>query len=536
MSETTLFEWIERAPPAATALVFGDARISYGELRERAQRIAGGLNEAGIGRHDTVALWLPNLPDWLAIALACARLGAAVLCLNMRYGPKEVGQFMDRTGCKALCYMPSYKGKDYESLLRAVDPACLAALQCVVAVSEAHERALAARTSYAPEGARAIDLEALACAAPLAHAPAQPGDACIILSSSGTTSQPKLIVHAQGRVLHHGRDVAAAFGIGPDDARLLLAIPLCGAFGYTIAMTALAAHAPLVLMEGFDPAETALAMVEHRVTHMFGTNDMLDKILAATGADWTPRDLRMYGHANFTPGLVDLPKRAEARGILMRGCFGMSETLALFAAQPADAPLDRRAQSGGVPLAPDARIRVRCLRTGALLGAGEPGELEIATPDIMTGYLGNAEATAKAFTPDGFLRTGDIACLTGDGGFNHLSRIGDVLRIGGYLVNPLEIEEVVLASSGAHACQVVAVEAQGSARPVAFVVGSEAYVHEEHTLLAACRAQLAIFKVPVRIFRIGAFPVTPSPNGEKVKKNELQAMARELLASGEARS
>ncbi|WP_232346645.1 AMP-binding protein [Cupriavidus taiwanensis] len=536
MSERTLFDLLDAAPADAVALRFEGRAVTYGALRERALRIAGGLHRHGIGRGDVVGLWLPNVPDWLGVAFACARIGAGVMSLNMRYGAKETGDFIRRARCKALVYMPAYRGKDYDALMAAVDPHSLATLELAVPWPQAP-----AHAPSASGGASAHPWPTLACAgldvlagtAPDAAALGEPGDACIILSSSGTTSQPKLIVHGQGRVARHAADVAAALAMQGSGAKLLLAIPLCGAFGYTVAMTALAAQAPLTLVENFEPAETARLLVADGITHMFGTNDMLDKLLDAGGPGWQPQALRMYGHANFTPGLTELPQRAQQRGIAMRGCYGLSETLALFASQPAQAPLARREQSGGVPLAPAARVRVRSLETGVCLPPGEPGELELLTPDVMLGYLDDAAATAAAFTDDGYLRTGDLAMLNDDGGFTHLSRIGDVLRIGGYLVNPLEIEEVVLAASGAAACQVVAVEAHGSARPVAFVVGGSGDIHAEAEVLAACKAQLAVFKVPLRVFRLEAFPVTPSPNGEKVRKNELRAMARQMLAAEE---
>lgn len=534
MSDRTLFALLDHAPATATALVFEGRRIPYGELRERALRIAAGLTRHGIGRGDVVALWLPNVPDWLAVAFACARIGAGVLSLNMRYGAREVGDFVARSACRALVYMPAYRGRDYDALLRTVDPACLATLALAVRVPEPGAGSTAAGNAQPVAGVRAAGLDALAAGEPDGRAGGSPDDACIILSSSGTTSKPKLIVHGQERVARHAADVAAAFGMRRGDARVLLAIPLCGAFGYTVALTALAAQAPLTLMENFEPAGAAQLLSADGITHMFGTNDMLDKMLDAAGPAWAPSALRLYGHANFTPGLSELPSRAQARGIAMRGCYGLSETLALFASQPADATLERRAQSGGVPLAPAARVRVRCVDTGALLAAGEAGELELYTPDVMQGYLNDAGATAAAFTEDGYLRTGDLACLTGDGGFTHLSRIGDVLRIGGYLVNPAEIEEAVLGACGASACQVVAVQAQGSARPVAFVTGDGSYRHDEARVLAACKAQLAVFKVPIRVFRVDAFPVTPSPNGEKVRKNELRELAQQLLMIEEA--
>jgi len=170
------------------------------------------------------------------------------------------------------------------------------------------------------------------------------------------------------------------------------------------------------------------------------------------------------------------------------------------------------------------------LDTGAIASPLESGELEFRGPYMMQGYLGNPEATAKVFTPDGFLRSGDLGYVNGDGGFTHVSRLGDVLRIGGFLVNPAEIEEAVLGQSGASACQVVAVNAAGSARPVAFVIPAPDRPVDENAIKAELQQQIARYKVPIRIFSMDSFPYTMGPNGMKVKRNELRDLAQSWLA------
>ena len=103
---------------------------------------------------------------------------------------------------------------------------------------------------------------------------------------------------------------------------------------------------------------------------------------------------------------------------------------------------------------------------------------------------------------------------------------------GRFLVNPLEIEEAVMnAAPEVAACVVVEVNAAGSTRPVAFVIGKPTYQNDETAIIAACKANLAIYKVPIRVFQVDDFPITPSPNGNKVKRNELRALAKARLAT-----
>lgn len=526
-SPQTLFDLLQRGDDSDIVLRFDGRDITRSEFRERVERLAGGLAENGIKRGDVVGIWLPNTPDWIAALFACARLGATVLSLNMRYGAYEIGNFVRRSNCKALFYVPEYHGKRAAPILEQVSPDERRSLQLLIALSNT------APTLNLSGSVKHVQLNQLENASPFKGEGGQPDDICIILSSSGTTSEPKLVTHSQRRIVKQSADIGHGFQLGADTARLVLAVPCCGAFGFAVLVTAMQAGAPLSVIENFSPAEASVLLREHRITHMFGTNDQLDRMLAVAPSDWRLPDLVLFGHANFTPGLTELPAQAAERGIRMNGCFGLTETLALFATQPFHASLERRAQSGGIPLCPTARVRVRSLETGELLPPGETGELELLTPNLMVGYLNDEAATRKVMTDDGWFRTGDLAYLTDDGGFIHLSRIGDVLRIGGYLVNPLEIEEVVLTAPMVQACQAVEVRTSNGVRPVAFVIGKPGYRHDEATLVAACKARLAIYKVPIRIFEVECFPTTPSPNGEKVRKNELREMATTLLKAAE---
>jgi fatty-acyl-CoA synthase len=304
---------------------------------------------------------------------------------------------------------------------------------------------------------------------------------------------------------------------------------LCGAFGFSQAVAAIAAACPLVLPPDFDPAEAARIAQLQRVTNMVGSDDMLDRMLAAATEERPFPNLRFFGHANFNPALADLPARAEARGVKLRGLFGMSETLALFAVQPAEADLERRRKAGGIPVSPAGQARARDLATGEVAAAGVSGEIELRGPSLMSGYLGDDEATRAAFTADGFLRTGDLGYATEDGGFVHLGRMTDALRLGGFLVNPLEIEETVLEVGSLSACQVVEARLDGRVRPVAFVVPAAEARIEESAVIAHCRERMASFKVPVRVLIVDALPTTEGPNGVKVRRDELRRIAQATL-------
>ncbi|MEG0114783.1 MAG: AMP-binding protein, partial [Comamonas sp.] len=279
----------------AAALQFGSSTHSYAQLRSQVQQCANGLQQQGLAAGDVLGLWLPNTPHWLLLHLACAQLGITTLSLNLKLGVKEISSFIDRSACKALAF-----DRATANALAVMNGAAASAASLLPGNSL--EQILAQRggslqclidASLGPPTSAAAPMQAAGTALPiqpwqmLMTAPATPPHStacqgeqtCIILSSSGTTSQPKLIVHRQASVAQHAQDVAPGFGID-SDCRSLLALPLCGAFGYTAAMATLAAGACLVLHEVFEPARAAACLQGDPITHMFGTNDMVDKLIA----------------------------------------------------------------------------------------------------------------------------------------------------------------------------------------------------------------------------------------------------------------
>ena len=147
----------------------------------------------------------------------------------------------------------------------------------------------------------------------------------------------------------------------------------------------------------------------------------------------------------------------------------------------------------------------------------------------MVGYYGDEAATRAAFTGDGFLRTGDLGYSTDDGGFVFLARLGDALRLSGFLVSPAEIEGVLQEHPGVAGAQVVGVETPAGTRAFAFVIAAPGAAFDEQALIAHCAGRIAKFKVPVRVQPIDAFPVTPGANATKIQKAKLRELAQRSL-------
>jgi fatty-acyl-CoA synthase len=519
----TLIADVADVTPGAPALIHADGTLSFAELVDCAARAAQGLAELGVGPGDRVALWLPNTPAYLMLYFASVRLGAIAVAVNTRYRAVEVTDIVGRSGAKVLACAPGFRRIDFLSILADIEPDALDRLAAVVTVG-----AEAATVPPAIERLRRVPFERLLSRVPLARNHAEASQPCNIFTTSGTTSAPKFVLHRQGAIASHAQQVARVFRLTAPDTLSLSVLPLCGVFGFNQTLATLAAGKPCVLVESYEIDQIARLIGHHKPTTMVGSDDMYARLLEAVPGDRPFPSLRWAGYASFNAALTDLPEKAEARGLMLCGLYGMSEVQALYARQPPDASVARRKKAGGVPISPLAQVRVRDPETGALLGEGKPGALECAGPSLMVGYDGDEKATAEAMTPDGYVRTGDLGEIDGLGGFTFLSRMGDVLRLSGFLVNPLEIDTHIQKLPVIAECQTVAVARPEGVRAVSFVILRPAATLDEQAVIAHCRRGLANYKVPVRVLAVPDFPKTQSPNGLKVQRAKLREMAEAL--------
>ena len=508
-----LADWAEHAPEA-TALIHGEQKISFGELHERALRAAQGLADLGVGPGDRVALWLPNVPAYPILYFACTRLGAIAVAVNTRYRAVEVADIVERSGAKVLACAPGFRQIDFLSILAGIEPRALERLAAIVTVGETP-----ATVPPAIAKLRSVPFDRLLTRPQLGANHASAKAPCNIFTTSGTTSTPKFVLHRQGAIASHAQQVAKVFGLSEPDTLTLSILPLCGVFGFNQTLSTLVAGKPCVLVESYEIDELARLIERYRPTTMFGSDDMYARLLELMPGERPFPSIKWAGYANFNASLDDIAERAEKRGLILCGLYGMSEVQALYARQPLDAPIARRRRGGGIPVSPLGHARV------------VEGELQLAGPSVMVGYYGNEDATRRALTPDGYVKTGDLGEMDSDGGFYFLSRMGDVLRLSGFLVNPLEIETHIQKVPGIEACTAIALPRPDGVRALAFVILKPGATLDEKAVVAHCKQGLANYKVPLRVFAIDDFPKTPSPNGFKIQRNKLREKAEVLLSS-----
>ncbi len=476
---------------SSTILGFQNEELAASEIADLACSMAAGLAESGLMPGDRVGLWMANGRSYVQAFLACAAAGLVVVPINLKYSDLEVESLLVRCGVRLVV-------SDRDRLPAAAD-----GVASLVSIGD-----LSGPVRPASEQSHELG-------------PSR----CVIFTTSGTTSLPKLVAHTQSSLADHARDIADNSGYSEADTALI-AMPLGGTFGLTSLLGAVATGCRSVLVPNkFEVLEAANLIQRARVTLINGSDDMFHRLLD------TPADLssvRIGGYARFNTSLDGIVERAQERGMTLTGLYGMSEVQALFTIRDPKAGPAVRARAGGSIISPKAHARI------------VEGELQLRGPSLFEGYLAeggsriDSELTASVMA-NGWFRTGDSATQpTNEGSvevreFTFVARIGDVLRIGGYLVAPSEIEKVLMSFPGIERAQVVAVDQPSGARPVAFVtLGDPAATINEDAVKAHCLLELAKFKTPVRVVVVEDFPKVDGPNGPKVQRNELRAMADSL--------
>jgi len=510
---------LEQAPDSC-ALIGGDRHISYAELDQMASSAAAWLREQGIGRGDRVAVWLVNRPEWLALMLGLSRIGAVLVAVNTRYRTAELQHILSASGARMLIMQPRFRKIDFQALLGDLESSTVPDLETIAVLDSAADLPQLTGCSTLPFP----DLDAFNALDVTDHS--SETDLAMLFTTSGTTKLPKLVMHTQRSLASHADCVARAFRFDQPGAGLLAPLPFCGTFGLVPVMTALAAGIPIAVMETFD-AEPAVELIrEHRLTHLFGSDEMYRRILDAMPDNTRLDSLRVCGFAAFQTGAEDLVRLADARGIPLAGVYGSSEVQALFSIHPGQGEVQERCKGGGIPADPEAQIRVRDTESGQLLEPEQSGVLEICAEGNFAGYFNNPEATCEVVDNDGFFSTGDIGYLRGDGTFIYQTRAGDAIRLSGFLVNPSEIEDILRDCPGIAEAQVIGADVDGKPACVAFVIAEPDAAIDAGGIRAWLKDMTAAFKVPARVWFLDAFPVTESANGTKIQRGKLREIAK----------
>jgi len=523
----------------AEALVDGDLRLSFSELEAEALRVTAAAMSAGISPGDRVAIWAPNMAEWVLAALGLLGAGAILVPLNTRFKGPEAADVLKRSGAKALFTVRGFLGLDYPAMLEEQDLPELVRIillrDDVGTLSEPtttdevpifgwHEFLAGAEGVVEGEGSLAgvpTDRQAVMAA----WRAVKPEDLSDIIFTSGTTGRPKGAMTSHGQTLRAFGSWAAIVGLAEAD-RYLIVNPFFHTFGYKAGIVAcLIAGATIVPEPVFDVDRVLARVAAERISMLPGPPTLYQSILdhPDRGAhDLSSLRLAVTGAAAVPVELI-LRMRSELTFSTVLTAYGLTEATGVVTmCRQADAP-EVISHSSGRAI-PGTEVRI-VDQDGHVLPAGEPGEIVVRGYTVVAGYFEDPAATAAAIDPDGWLHTGDVGLMDPAGNLTITDRLKDMFIVGGFNAYPAEIEGALLRHPGVSQVAVVGVpDPRMGEVGCAFVVprpGTDPAALAED-LPSWAREQMANYKVPRTVRMVESLPLNASG---KVLKTELRARA-----------
>lgn len=488
------------------ALILGDRRLRWGELLDRAERVANGLGAHGVRAQDRVAFLDKNGIEHFELFFGAAFLNAVSVDVNWRLAPSEVAYIVEDAQARVLVV-----GAEFVSVLDEIADELSPDL--LVLVIGGHERFGDWDTWVASH--EPVD--------PAARSEAR--DVTMQLYSSGTTGRPKGVMLTNANFFALLPAARGLWGLA-ETSRNLIAMPLFHIGGGGWALAGMYEGCVSVVLRDLDPAGVIELISRERITHAFLVPAVMQFMLAvpaAQSADLSSLSVVVYGASPISEAVL-------AESVAVFGCdlwqaYGLTETTgAVVNLPPADhdpdGPHRHRLRSCGVA-GPGVEIRIADPDTGAEVEVGEVGEIWLRSAQVMAGYWHLDDETARVITVDGWFRSGDAGYLDGDGYLYIHDRVKDMIVSGGENVYPAEVENALMAHPEVVDVAVIGVpHERWGETPKALVVRRPGAQVSPEALIEHCRARLARFKCPTSVDWVESLPRNPSG---KVLKKDLRA-------------
>ena len=489
-------------------------RWTYTELRERAEHVGRGLLAQGVEPGDRVGILMGNRPEAVAALFGIGLAGGVAVPMSTFAPPPELAHMVDLAEVGMVLAQGEMLGRSFADDLASLQ-AERPTLREVVVLGPTGDAFLAAGEAVDPA---ALDARAAAVS---------PDDDALVIFSSGTTSEPKGIRHGHRAPTLQFWVQAQIFG-RTEHTRMFSALPIFWTAGLNTAMgSTLAAGGCWVMQEAFEPGSALALLARERVTEPYTLPHQTTAL--AEHPDWAATDLSalrcVYGKSAFArhPSVTN-----PDTGWMMPVGYGLSETCAFFASHWSTTPREVTKHSMG-RLLPGNRLRIVDPDSGALLGPDQDGELAIAGPTLMKGYLG--KDPAECFDADGFFHTGDAGFVDADGFVHFSGRRTEMIKTGGANVSPAELEVQLRACEPVKLSRIVGIpDPRLDQLVVACITLKDGATATEADIQAFLRQRVAAYKVPKRVlfFDDGDIPMTSSDT--KVRDDALVRLVTDRLS------
>ncbi|MBI3759806.1 MAG: AMP-binding protein, partial [Deltaproteobacteria bacterium] len=506
------------------------ARLSYSEMKARAEAFAMGLLALGLRRGDRVGIWSPNNLEWTLTQFATAMAGMILVNINPAYRISEVEYTLNKVKAKALVAAESFKTSRYLEMIEALAPEIAAGragspetrklphLKAVVKIGGEPRAGWLDFNDASRLGGPAQSAELAQISLEL-----RSGDAINIQFTSGTTGLPKGATLSHRNILNNGYFAGLSLGLTEND-RLCIPVPLYHCFGMVLGNLACLAHGAAMVYPsaGFEPLAVLETVEAERCTGLYGVPTMfIAEMEHPQFARFDTSTLRtgiMAGAPCPAAIMKAVMERMHVRDIAI--AYGMTETSPISFQTSAGDPVERRVATVG-RIQPHLEAKVVDAE-GRTARRGTPGELLVRGYSVMKGYWDESERTAEAVDSEGWMHSGDLAEIDGDGYCRIVGRLKDMVIRGGENIYPREVEEYLHRHPAIENVQVFGVPDEKYGEELcAWVKLRRNCRLDEDELRTFCRDRIAHYKVPRYVVFVDEFPLTVTG---KVQKFAMRAV------------
>lgn len=524
--------------PDNEAAVFPDqgVRWTYREFEQRCRVVAKAFMAVGVEKGDHVAVWSTNVPEWLELQFATAMMGAVLVTINTNYKLFELEYLLRQADVTTLFVIDGFKDVNYVQTVTELCPellscqpgnlqsAALPKLKRVIKIGDQPAVGMLKWADFLSLASKISDRELAAREAELSW-----DDVVNIQYTSGTTGFPKGVMLTHHNIVNNGFQIGEKMKLTAWD-RLCIPVPFFHCFGCVLGIMACVTHgSTIVALDHFSPRRTLEVIEQERCTAVHGVPTMFITMLEHPNFAKTKLSTLRTGIMAGSPCpeevMREVMERMGAREITIT--YGQTEASPAITMTDTTDPVELRVSTVGRAM-PHVEVKIIDPETGRELGPGQPGELCTRGYHVMKGYYKDPQATAAAIDEEGWLHTGDLACVDENGYYQIVGRIKDMIIRGGENIYPREVEEYLHKHPKVSEAQVVGVQSQVYGEEVfAFVKLKPDVEAVEEEILEYLRKRISRHKVPRYLRFVTEFPMTTSG---KIQKYKLREIANQLVA------
>ena len=538
-----LLDDMARRYPGNDALVYPERnlRYSYQEFNEVCQQVAKGLIAMGIKKGDNISIWAYNVPEWVILQFASAKIGAILVTVNTAYKSAELEYILNQSDSSSLFMVRSFKDTNYIQTVCDVVPelansepgklTCpkLPCLKNIVFIGDDTPAGMFGFEQIVKMGTQISDQELNSIEATLdCH------DTINMQYTSGTTGFPKGVMLTHYNLINNGFNIGECMKFTEKD-RLCIPVPFFHCFGSVLAVMASVTHATaMVPVEIFDPLKVLQTIEKERCTAVHGVPTMF--IAELEHPEFGNFDLTSLRTGIMAGSVcpIEVMKRVvkDMHVSEITSVYGQTESSpGITQTRTADS-IELRVATVGRAL-PGAEVKIIDIETGVALPPGKQGELCARGYMVMKGYYKMPEETAKVIDADGWLHTGDLAIMDENGYCKITGRIKQMIIRGGENIYPREIEDFLYTHPKISDIQIYGVpDRKYGEQIMAAIILKKGVEMSEQEVRDFCHDKIANYKIPRYVKFVDSYPMTASGKIQKFKLREMAIKELQLEDAG----